>query len=86
MQIINTETTQPNDGQSVSPLTQRYELMPINGRSYVPQNQIQRSERDGGHKVKAMIHKFESLVQNQSPERIYGQRVSDSRQSFCRIH
>jgi hypothetical protein len=85
MGIINTNTRRANDGQSVrsvSSLIQRYESMPMNGRSYGPQNRIQRSERDGGHKVRALIHKFESLAQDQSPKIVIPRRIRESERNY----
>jgi len=60
--------------------------MPMRGRVYGPQNRILSSERDGGHKIRALIKKFERLAQDMSPERNYGQRVGAFRQIFDQMN
>jgi len=71
-----------NCGQEIGSRIQFFESMPMSGRVYGPQNRILKSERDGGHNVSALRLKFESLAQNQSPQKERHQRIQRS-ESNC---
>jgi len=74
--------SEANYGQKVESFEQLYELMSIEGITIGQQNQILGSEIDGGQNVRALIHKYQSLAQNQSQERNFRQRVSGLRQAL----
>jgi hypothetical protein len=82
MRIRYINTGQENHVQSVRSLIEWFESMPMRGRVYGPQNRILKSERDGGHNVSALRLKFESLAQNQSPQKERPQRIRRS-ESNC---
>jgi len=85
MGIINTNTRRENDendSQSVSSLIQMYESMTMRETGYGLQNRIQRSERDGGHQVRSLIHKYERLAKDLRPETAIARKVRGSKRDL----
>jgi hypothetical protein len=76
--------SEANYGQNVESFEQLYELLSIEGIAIGQQSRVPGSGIDGGQSVRALIHKYHSLAQNQSQKRNFQQRVSGLRQALSR--